>query len=89
MSIANMLYFEPQTSACTMAKHKYEKEISAGQTVGKVEELKLVKLRKIPEYLQLEKRFVSLHTYAAIANLLSLAAQAVHLWHLSCCLSSI
>ena len=89
MAISSTVYFEPQTSACTMAKHRYEKEASAGQAVGKVEEDKLTQLRKIPEYVVLEKRFVSLHTYSAIANLLSLAAQAVHLWHLSCYLSSI
>ena len=72
-----------------MKKHKFEREVSAGQAVGKVEEDKLVQLRKLPEYVVLEKRFFNLHTYSAIANLLSLAAQAIHLWHLSCHLSSI
>ena len=84
-----MLYFEPQTTACTMNKHKYEREVNAGQTIGKLDEDKLAELRKIPEYVRLEKKFFSLHTYSAIANLLSLAAQAVHLWHLTCYLSSI
>lgn len=81
-----MLYFEPQTSKCTMAKHKIENTVSAGKAVGKVESDKLTVLREIPEYVVLEKRFIALHTYSAIANLLSLAMQAVHLWHLSCSL---
>ena len=89
MAMSNLLYFEPQTTKCTMTRHKYEKEISAGQAIGKVEEDKLTQLRKIPEYVVLEKRFISLHTYSAIANLVSLATTAVHMWHLSCNLSSI
>lgn len=89
MAMSNLLYIEPQTTKCTMAKHKYEKEISAGQAIGKVEEDKVTQLRKIPEYVVLEKRFFSLHTYSAIANLVSLATTAGHLWHLSCKLSSI
>ncbi len=84
-----MLYLEPQTTKCTMKKHVFEKEISAGQAIGKVEEDKLKELRKIPEYVVLEKKFFSLHTYSAIGNLLSLAMQGVHLWHLSCYLISI
>ena len=83
------MYLEPQTTKCTMNKHKYEKEVNAGLAVGKVEEDKLATLRKIPEYVNLEKRFFSLHTYSAIANLLSLAMQAVHLWYLSCHLTKI
>ncbi len=71
-----------------MTKHKYEREVSAGQAIGKVEMDKLAELRKVPEYVVLEKRFIALHTYSAIANLLSLAAHAVHVWHLSCHLSS-
>lgn len=84
-----MLYFEPQTTKCAMTKHKHEREVSAGQTPGKVEEDKLQQLRKIPEYVVLEKRFVWLHTYSTVAGLLALGAQAIHLWHLSCCLSAI
>ena len=89
MALSNLLYFEPQTTQCTMAKHKFEKEVSAGQAVGKVEDDKLQELRKNPQYVVLEKRFFSLHAYSAIANLLSLAVQAVHLWHLSCLLTDL
>ena len=83
MVVSNLLYFEPQTTRCTFQKHKFEKEIQAGQAVGKVEEEKSTELRKNPEYCKLETRFVRLHTYASIANLLALAAQAIHLWYLA------
>lgn len=72
-----------------MQKHKFEKEVNAGQEVGKVADDKLEELRKKPEYVVLEKKFVSLHTYSAIVNLLSLALQSIHLWYLSCSLQSI
>ena len=88
-AMANLFYFEPQTTQCTMTKHKYEKEVSAGQAVGKVEDDKLEELRKNPQYVALEKRFYSLHAYSAIANLLSLASHAIHLWHLSCFLTDL
>ena len=84
-----MLYFEPQTTKCTMIKHKYEKEVSAGQSVGKVEEDKAEELRKIKEYAVLEKRFIFLHTCATVTNLVSLAMHMVHLWYLSCQLGSV
>lgn len=83
MVVSNLLYFEPQTTRCTFQKHKFEKEIGAGQAIGKVEEDKSEELRKNPEYRDLEKRFVRLHTYASIANLVALAAQALHLWYLA------
>ena len=83
MVVSNLFYFEPQTTRCTFQKHKFEKEIQAGQAIGKVEEDKTTELRKNPEYCKLETRFVRLHTYASIANLLALAAQAVHLWYLA------
>ena len=65
-NLCSMVYFEPQTTACTVKKHKYEREVSAGQAIGKVEEDKLTELRKIPEYVALEKKFVSLHTLSLI-----------------------
>ena len=83
MVVSNLLYFEPQTTRCTFQKHKFEKEIGAGQALGKVEEDKAKELRKNPEYCVLEKRFIRLHTYASIVNLVALAAQAVHLWYLA------
>ena len=89
MVVSNLLYFEPQTTQCTFAKHKFEKEINAGQAIGKVEDNKAEQLRKNPEYRALESKFFWLHTYASIANLAALAAQAVHLWYLTCKLSSI
>ena len=78
-----MLYFEPQTSKCTMMRHKYEREASAGQSVGKVEADKLAELRKIKEYADLEKRFIFLHTCSTLTNLFSLALHVVHLWFLA------
>lgn len=79
-----MLYLEPQNTKTALAKHKYEKEVQAGQAVGKVEDDKLTELRKIPEYVALEKRFFWLHTCSAIVNLISLCVTGIHLWYLSC-----
>ena len=83
MVVSNLLYFEPQTTRCTFQKHKFEKEVGAGQAIGKVEDDKARELRKNPEYVALENKFVRLHTYASIANLAALAAQAIHLWYLA------
>ena len=83
MVVSNLLYFEPQTTHCTFQKHKFEKEVNAGQAIGKVEEEKVKELRKNEEYSKLESKFIRLHTYATIANLLALAAQAIHLWYLA------
>ena len=46
-------------------------------------------LEQNPEYNALNKKFVWLHTLASIANLMNLAAQGVHLWHLACQLHTI
>ena len=89
MVLISLIYFEPQTTKTAFEKHKLEKEVHAGQAVGKVEEDKLVELRKNPAYVTLEKKFIRLHTYSTVSNLLALAAQAVHLWYVSCQLDSI
>ena len=83
MVVSNLLYFNPQTTRCTLQKHKFEKEIGAGQAIGKVEEDKTKELRKNPEYAALEKKFVRLHSFAFIVNLAALTAQAIHLWYLA------
>lgn len=89
MTLLNLLFFEPQATKIAFDKHKFEKEVGAGQAVGKVEEDKVVELRKNPLYASLEKKFIRLHTFASVANLIALAAQAVHLWYLSCQLRSL
>ncbi|XP_064382489.1 transmembrane protein 205-like [Halichondria panicea] len=89
MVIVNLVYLEPQTTKCTFSKHKFEKEINAGNAIGKLEKDKQEQLRKNPQYSALESKFIWLHSYASVANLVALAAQAVHLWYLSCKLTSI
>ncbi len=89
MVIVNLVYLEPQTTKCTFAKHKFEKEINAGNAIGKLEKDKQEQLRKNPQYPALESSFIRLHSYASVANLVALAAQTVHLWYLSCKLTSI
>ena len=89
MVLLNVVYFSPQTIRCTFQKHKFEKEINAGKAVGKLEEDKVKELRKLPEYCVLEKKFVWLHTYSTIGNLVALAAQAIHLWYLASHLETI
>jgi len=89
MVLVNLIYLEPQTTKCTIAKHKFEKEINAGQTIGKLEQDKQTQLRKNPQYVALEKSFIWLHSYASVANLVALAAQTIHLWYLSCKITEI
>ena len=81
--LANVVYITPSSTTTMFEKHKLEKEEHAGQAVGKIEDDKADKLRKNPRYVELEKKFMRLHTLASIANLLSLSAQAVHLWYLA------
>lgn len=64
------------------AKHKFEKEIGAGGGPGKIEDDKLAVLNKNPAYVGLSKKFIMLHTFSAIANLLALCAQGVHLLYI-------
>lgn len=89
MVITNLLYLEPQTTKCTFAKHKFEKEINSGNAIGKLEKDKHEQLRKNPQYVALERKFIRIHSYASVANLVALAAQAVHLWYLTCKLNTI
>ena len=83
MVLANLLYFEPQTTRCSFEKHHLEKEQNAGDTIGKIDEDKLKILNQNPKYVSLGKRFIWLHTFASIANLVALSAQAIHLWHIA------
>ena len=77
-TLANVLYLTPQTVYLTFEKHKFEKEIQAGQAVGKLEDNKLEILNKKKEYVSLSKQFIFLHSLTSIANLVSLCAQGVH-----------
>ena len=89
MVLANVLYFTPASVTTMSEKHKLEKEEHAGQAIGKIEDDKIVILRKNKRYVELEKRFSRLHSFSAIANLLALSAQAFHLWHLAAHLQSL
>jgi hypothetical protein len=81
--LANLFYFNPETIRVMFEKHKFEKKENAGQLPGKIEDDKLVVLNKNPTYAALSKRFVVLHTLAAIANLLAFCGQGVHLIYLA------
>ena len=41
MVLLNLLYFQPQTSKTSFAKNDMEKEVAAGEDIGKVESDKL------------------------------------------------
>ena len=89
MCLANLLYLEPATTKTTFAKHEMEKKVHAGQAIGKIENSHLDQLNKNPEYTGLNKRFVILHSVAALCNLLSLCAQGVHMLCLASHLTTI
>ena len=81
--LANVFYFNPATIKIMFQKHKFEKEVKAGQEPGKVEDDKVIELNKNPTYVALSKKFAILHTLSAIANLLSFCAQGVHLLYIA------
>ena len=87
--IASVIYISPSIVKTISEQHKIEKEEGAGQAVGKVEEEKLIVLKKNPKYVSLSKKFVRLHTFSAIANLLTFCAQGVHLVYLAANLVSL
>lgn len=89
MVVINLVYLTPQTISCTFAKHKFEKEINSGNVIGKLEKDKHEQLKKNPQYVALESKFIRLHSFSSIANLVALAVQAVHLWYLACKVNSI
>ena len=82
-TLANLLYFTPRNIHVMFEKHRFEKEIQAGQAIGKLEDNKLEILNKNKEYVALSKEFVFLHSLASIANLVSLCAQGVHAIYLA------
>ena len=81
--LVNALYLTPTNIDTMFEKHKLEKEEHAGEAFGKIEDDKATKLRQNHRYVELEKKFSRLHGYSAIANLLALSAQAVHMWYLA------
>lgn len=81
--LINLFYINPETIKVMFKKHKFEKEVNAGLTPGKVEEDKLAILNKNATYVALSKRFIILHTVASIANLLVFCAQGVLLIYIA------
>ena len=82
-TLSNLLYFTPRNIHIMFEKHRFEKEIQAGEAIGKIEDSKLEILNKKKEYVALSKNFVLLHSLASIANLVSLCAQGVHAIYLT------
>lgn len=87
--LVNLLYCNQATVDIMFAKHKFEKEINAGTTPGKIEDDKLAILNRNPAYVSLSKRFIRLHTLSAIANMLALCGQGIHLVYIAMAIKSI
>jgi len=64
-------------------KHLIEKEEQAGDSIGKISEEKLKALMEMKKYKDLSSQFVLLHSLSAIANLIALSTEVVHLWFLA------
>ena len=64
-------------------KHLIEKEEQAGDSIGKITDEKLKSLMEMKKYRDLSNNFVFLHSLSAIANLIALSTEIVHLWFLA------
>ena len=89
MIIANLVYLEPVATSVMFEKHLIEKEEQAGDSIGKITDDKLKKLMEMKKYKDLSNRFVFLHSLSAIANLIAISTEVVHLWFLAAHLTTL
>ena len=89
MIITNLVYLEPVATHVMFEKHLIEKEEQAGDSIGKISDDKLKKLMEMKKYKDLSSRFVFLHSLSAIANLIAISTEIVHLWFLAAHLTTL
>lgn len=83
MTVANLVVLQPMATRVMFEKHLIEKEEQAGDSIGKITDEKLKSLMEMKKYKDLSNQFVFLHSLSAIANLIALSTEIVHLWFLA------
>lgn len=83
MTILNLVVLQPKATRVMFEKHLIEKEEQAGDSIGKITDEKLKSLMEMKKYRDLSNNFVFLHSLSAIANLIALSTEIVHLWFLA------
>ena len=82
MIVLNLIALQPKATRVMFEKHLIEKEEQAGDSIGKVDDEKLKSLMEMKKYRELSSQFIRLHSLSAIANLIALCTEVVHLWYL-------
>ena len=83
MTVLNLVVLQPKATRVMFEKHLIEKEEQAGDSIGKITDEKLKSLMEMKKYRDLSNNFVFLHSLSAIANLIALSTEIVHLWFLA------
>ena len=83
MTVSNLVYLQPVATRIMFEKHLIEKEEQAGDSIGKITDEKLKTLMEMKKYKDLSSQFVFLHSVSAIANLMAISTEVVHLWFLA------
>ena len=83
LTVVNLVILQPRATRIMFEKHLIEKEEQAGDSIGKISEEKLKALMEMKKYKDLSNQFVLLHSLSAIANLIALSAEVVHVWFLA------
>ena len=82
MTVINLVILQPRATHVMFEKHLIEKEEQAGDSIGKIVDDKLKALMETDKYKNLSSQFVLLHSLSAIANLIAISMEIVHLWFL-------
>lgn len=83
MTVSNLVVLQPKATRLMFEKHLIEKEEQAGDSIGKITDEKLKSLMEMSKYRDLSSQFVFLHSLSAIANLIAISTEVVHLWFLA------
>lgn len=83
MTVSNLVVLQPKATRVMFEKHLIEKEEQAGDSIGKITDEKLKSLMEMSKYRDLSSQFVLLHSLSAIANLIAISTEVVHLWFLA------
>lgn len=78
-----MVYIVPDMIQTMSERAKIEEAAGVGQdVVGRF--VPTAKLKASPQYVKLHSRFRIFHGLCAVVNLLAMACNAIHLYHLAC-----
>ena len=89
MTVLNLVVLQPKATRVMFEKHLIEKEEQSGDSIGKITNEKLKSLMEMKKYRDLSSNFVFLHSLSAIANLIALSTEIVHLWFLAAHLTTL